>query len=76
MAIIKGNSSIKKEKIKAVISAEVFANIIHYCQWAGIEDIDFFIEEAACFVFSKDKDWKEYQRSIKQKNKLNAVETA
>lgn len=60
MAIINGNRFTKKEKIKAVLSSDIVANI---------EDLGFFIEEAACFVFAKDKDWKDYQRSIKRTSK-------
>lgn len=69
MAIINGNRSTKKEKIKAVISVDVSEKINEYCQWAGIEDLGFFIEEAACFIFSKDKDWKQHQKSIKRTKK-------
>ena len=53
MAIINGVTSTKKEKIN------------EYCQWANIEDVGFFLEEAALFVFSKDKEWKDKQRIIK-----------
>lgn len=76
MAIIKGNKITKKEKIKAAVSAEIVAKIEEYCQWAHIDDIGFFIEEAACFVFAKDKDWKDHKRSSKRaasKKKAEAV---
>ena len=66
MAIINGNRCVTKEKIKAVISADVAAKITAYCQWANIDDIGFFIEEAACFVFSKDKDWQIHERAVKR----------
>ena len=65
MAIIKGNCSVTKEKIKATVSSEIVSTIEEYCNWANIDDVGFFIEEAACFVFSKDKDWKAYQRTNK-----------
>lgn len=69
MAIINSNRYTKKDKIKAQISSEVSLKIEEYCKWAGIEDIGYFIEEAACFVFSKDKEWKEHQRLTKRSKK-------
>ena len=72
MAIIKSNRSIKKEKIKADVNAEVLAKIEQYCQWAHIEDIGYFIEEAAHFVFAKDKDWKQHQKVSKKAAKEQA----
>ena len=66
MAIINGNRFTKKEKIKAVVSSEVVAKIEEYCQWANIQ-------EAACFVFAKDKDWKDHQRTNKRASKNKAA---
>ena len=75
MALINGTKFSKKEKIKAMVSSETVAQINEYCQWANIDDLGFFIEEAACFIFSKDKEWKDHQRSIKRANKNKASET-
>ena len=72
MAIINSNSGMAKEKIKVTISADVTKKINEYCQWANIDDIGFFIEEAACFVFSKDNDWKIHERTIKRAAKKEA----
>jgi len=72
MAIINGIKSTKKEKIKVTISSDIVAKINEYCQWANIEDVGFFIEEAALFVFSKDKEWKDNQRTIKRAKKQEA----
>ena len=69
MAIISGARSTTKDKLKIEINSEILETIRNYCEWADIENIDFFIEEAACFVFSKDKDWKEHSKSIKRSNK-------
>ncbi|STX88385.1 hypothetical protein [Legionella feeleii] len=71
MAIINGNRGTKKEKIKAEISSETLQTIQQYCAWANIDDIGFFIEEAAHFIFAKDKEWKQYQKAIK-KSEQNA----
>ncbi|AHE66513.1 hypothetical protein [Legionella oakridgensis] len=67
MPIINGTRSQKKEKIKAEINSEIYAKINEYCAWANIDDIGFFIEEAASFIFAKDKDWKHHQKSAKKR---------
>ena len=66
MPIINGASFQKKEKIKAEISQELFQTIQAYCAFAKINDIGFFIEEAASFIFAKDKDWKKHKKAIKK----------
>ena len=71
MAIINGNRCVTKEKIKTTISSETISKIEEYCNWANIDDVGFFIEEAASFVFSKDKDWKAYQRTNKSTKNQN-----
>ncbi|KTC89854.1 hypothetical protein OQJ18_06770 [Fluoribacter dumoffii] len=60
MAIIKQKSEAKKEKLKIQLSEETFKMINEYCSWSKIDDISYFIEEAANFVFKKDKEWKKY----------------
>ena len=67
MPIISGNQVQKKEKIKAEISAETFEKITEYCAWANINDIGFFIEEAASFIFAKDRDWKQHKKAAKKR---------
>ncbi|HHF7345003.1 hypothetical protein [Legionella feeleii] len=67
MPIINGTRVQKKEKIKAEISSETFELINAYCAWANIDDISFFIEEAASFVFAKDRDWKQHRKSVKKR---------
>jgi hypothetical protein len=75
MPIINGTRLQKKEKIKTEISSETFEKIIEYCAWADIDDIGFFIEEAANFVFAKDRDWrKQHKKEVKKKRSV--VETA
>ncbi|BCA97318.1 hypothetical protein TUM19329_36790 (plasmid) [Legionella antarctica] len=58
MALITAKKISDKEKIKLEINKEIYAEIQRYCDWAGISEIDHFFEEAASFIFSKDKDWK------------------
>ena len=72
MAIINGNRFTKKEKIKAIVNTEILAKMEEYCEWAQIEDLGYFIEEAAHFVMTKDRDWKDHQRAIKRVSKNTA----
>ncbi|MGQ3891485.1 hypothetical protein [Legionella sp. CNM-4043-24] len=66
MALISKAGFKQKEKIKVELSSEVLKKIEAYCQWSQIDDIGFFIEEAACYVFSKDKEWKAHQKQAKK----------
>lgn len=67
MPIISGDKLNKMEKIKADVSTETLDQINAYCQWANIDDLGYFIEEAAEFVFAKDKEWKNHKRALKNK---------
>ena len=66
MALISKARFNQKEKIKIEVSTEVLQKIEAYCQWSQIDDISFFIEEAACYVFAKDKEWKAYQKQVRK----------
>jgi hypothetical protein len=66
MALISAKKTSEKQKIKLEINKDIYSEIVKYCEWAGIDKIDYFFEEAAGFIFSKDKDWK---KTIKQKTK-------
>lgn len=72
MALISKARFNQKEKIKVDVSSEVLKKIEAYCQWSQIEDISFFLEEAACYVFAKDKDWKAFQKKAKKAEKASA----
>lgn len=67
MPIINANRAVKKEKIKAEIASDTLERINAYCAWAKIDDLGFFIEEAATFIFSKDRDWKQHQKITKKR---------
>lgn len=73
MAIINGTPSQKKEKIKAMINSDIAEQITAYCEWANIDDVGFFLEEAASFVFSKDKEWKQHQKAAKRHTEKESV---
>jgi hypothetical protein len=63
MAIIKVKGIKNKQNIATKVNQEILQQIEQYCEWAGIYDLGFFIEEAAHYVFRKDKEWKEYKES-------------
>ena len=66
MALISKARCNQKEKIKVEVSSEVLQKINAYCKWSKINDVSFFIEEAACYVFAKDKEWKAHQKQAKK----------
>lgn len=66
MALITAKKLTNKEKIKLEIDQETYAQINKYCEWVGISNIDHFFEEAATYIFSKDKEWNKYLKSIKK----------
>lgn len=70
MPIINGTRFQKKEKIKAEINSETFEKIMKYCEWANIDDVGFFIEEAAGFVFAKDREWKQHKKSTRKRAEM------
>lgn len=57
MPIIKAKKKIEKEQIRISLDTSLIAKIKKYCEWAGVQKTDDFFEQAAEFVFSKDKDW-------------------
>lgn len=73
MAIINGARAFKKNNINVEINAEVLEQIKAYCSWANISDISFFFEEAATFVFAKDKEWKAERKIAKRAKKAKAT---
>ncbi|MDX1838628.1 hypothetical protein DIZ81_11720 [Legionella taurinensis] len=66
MAILKGNLAGKKEKVKIELKLDTLRAIECYCEWAKIDDIGYFVEEAAQFVFSKDREWKQHLKQLKK----------
>lgn len=63
MALIQAKSAHKTEKVKLDIREDILSEIQEYCAWAGIDNLNFFIEEAAQFIFAKDTDWKRYRKA-------------
>ncbi len=69
MAIINCNRSNKKDKIKLEINSEILKQIHDYCAWQKIDNLSHFFEEAAHFIFSKDKEWKLQKKATKRAEK-------
>lgn len=66
MALISARKTNSKEKIKLEIDQDIFSKINQYCEWVGISNIDHFFEEAATYIFSKDKEWNKFLKSNKK----------
>jgi len=67
MPIINTQKKAKKIKIKPQeIDENIYKEINDYCQWVGIDDVSFFIEEAARHVFKTDSDWKKHKKTLKE----------
>lgn len=57
MPLITAQKEDKKETVSVEMHADVLNEIHNYCKWAKI-DINLFLEEAAKFIFKKDKEYK------------------
>lgn len=56
MSLIKPTSS-EKERVKLLINSDILKDVKEYCEWAKTNENDFF-EQAAKFIFNKDREWK------------------
>ena len=66
MPVISAQKQPEKDRFKIEINSDTAAEIKEYMQWADIKDLSFFFEEAARFVLSKDKEWKQHKKKQKQ----------
>ena len=66
MPVISAQKQPERDRIKIEINSEIAAEVKAYMQWADIKDLSFFFEEAANFVLSKDKEWKQRKKKQKQ----------
>jgi len=57
MPIIKAKEKMTKEQMRISIEKNIIDEIKQYCEWAGVQKIDDFVEQAAQYILSKDKDW-------------------
>lgn len=64
MPLIKPRERIKKEKINLNLNQKLLQESREYCAWAGIENVDEFLEQAAAFVLEKDLDWRREKKNL------------
>jgi len=57
MPIIRPVEQQRKETCRIKLDAGIMDKVRHYCELAGVTKIDEFFQQAADFVFSKDKGW-------------------
>ena len=60
MPIIKSKEKPEKEQVRISIEHPIFEKIKQYCEWAGVNKLDDFFEQASNYILSKDKDWQSY----------------
>ena len=60
MPIIKTKQKQDKEAIRISVESKILETIKQYCDWVGVKKHDDFFEQAAEYLLSKDKDWKNY----------------
>ena len=63
MPLLKPAAKNDKEQLRVTLDKDMIQKIEQYCQWAGLKKIDDFVEQAADFVFKKDKEWLKYSKN-------------
>lgn len=66
MPVISSQKQPEKDRFKIEVNSEIAKEIKAYMKWADIQDFSFFFEEAANFVLSKDKEWKQNKKDRKE----------
>ena len=61
-AVISSQKKMDKTRLKFEIDTALLEEIKAYMAYADVKDIDHFFAEAAHFVFSKDKGWKDRKK--------------
>jgi len=64
MPIVKVKQKQDKTQVRINIETKILGTIKQYCEWANVHKHDDFFEEAAKYLLSKDKEWKNH---LKQK---------
>lgn len=62
--IMKPNQSNNTSAFMAQINSKTFEQIHQYCNWSGIYDLGYFLEQAAASLFSEDKEWELVSKPI------------
>jgi hypothetical protein len=74
MAIISAKRAFKKTNVNLEVSYDILEEMKAYCSWAGISELSYFVEEAASFIFAKDKEWKANKKGTKRRARGKASE--
>ncbi|MGQ3888377.1 hypothetical protein ACQUW5_05015 [Legionella sp. CNM-1927-20] len=53
----------KKIQFRIRMSVQIYEQVMQYCQWAGINKRDFFIEEACKYILNNDTEWIKYKQN-------------
>ena len=69
MALIQPTIKSKKTPVRLQLDEALLAQVKAYCDWANIDKVDDFVEQAIAFVFAKDRDWKVAQSQRKPNDK-------
>ena len=65
MPLLNSTAKSKKEAIRVNVSDDLLKDIRAYCDWANIAKESHFMEQAAQYVLSHDKDW---QKQLSRKD--------
>ena len=68
MPLLTPTASKTTKNFRISLDENLVKQIDNYCQYAHIQGLDAFIEKAAEFVFSKDKEWRELGAQTAQLN--------
>jgi len=68
MALLTPSDQTTKTQLRIQIDRQRLEKMNAYCQWAGIQKIDEFIEQAAELVFKKDRDWRKQKAPTAERN--------
>lgn len=65
MALLNAKPKTKRVPISLRCDESLLAEIRAYNEWAAIGRLDDFFEQAARFIFEKDKDWQKRNMTVK-----------
>lgn len=64
MPIIRSNGVQEKEVCRFRLDVSTMDKVRQYCEWAGVNKVDEFFQQAAEYILSKDRDWVNHISSI------------
>lgn len=68
MALLKPSNKVSKEQIRLSLDKAILDEIQQYCQWAGLDRLDDFVEQASRLVMRKDREWQHHRTSCSQRS--------